>query len=420
MRSLLGSGRTAGSTAHRAKRTRPARALRLPHRRRPPRLPHRPADRRRPLVPAPAARSRPHRARPRPGPHPARPARRGDPGSGRRGGRRGRLLGDVPRPVRLRGQRPGAARLCGGGARRGPVRDGRRGGPAARGVERPRPRRDPAAPSAGRRPGRLRAPGPPSARPGTPSPLPATTPPIADTPHGHTRRRPHTSRPRPIRTIPTPSTGPRHPSRRTATPRPATLPRRGGPGFELTGFTGDSGFPRPPARATRTPHLATTPPPAHSGPRDGPGSDPRGLWLRLPPAHRPSPASRAVVLAAADPANAYGAALPWPEPADRRRAQAGPQGGLPGGAGRRRADALHGARRQDPARLALRTRTAHATDDPRLQAAAEALAAAARAGSLGTVTVERVNGASALTSPIGTLLEGAGFIATPRGLRLRA
>jgi ATP-dependent Lhr-like helicase len=60
------------------------------------------------------------------------------------------------------------------------------------------------------------------------------------------------------------------------------------------------------------------------------------------------------------------------------------------------------------------------TDDPRLRTAAEALAAAARAGSLGTVTVERVNGAQALTSPIGSLLEGAGFIATPRGLRLRA
>jgi ATP-dependent Lhr-like helicase len=63
---------------------------------------------------------------------------------------------------------------------------------------------------------------------------------------------------------------------------------------------------------------------------------------------------------------------------------------------------------------------ADATEDPRLRAAAEALAAAARAGSLGTVTVERVNGTSALTSPFGTLLEGAGFIATPRGLRLRA
>lgn len=59
-------------------------------------------------------------------------------------------------------------------------------------------------------------------------------------------------------------------------------------------------------------------------------------------------------------------------------------------------------------------------EDARLRAAAEGLSAAARAGSLGTVTVERVNGTSALTSPFGTLLEGTGFIATPRGLRLRA
>jgi ATP-dependent Lhr-like helicase len=129
--------------------------------------------------------------------------------------------------------------------------------------------------------------------------------------------------------------------------------------------------------------------------------------------------SRAVVLAAADPANAYGAALAWPEP--------------PTGAGHkpgRKAGSLvvlvdgeltlymeRGGKTllawpADP--------DGTAADDPGLRAAAEALAAAARAGSLGTVTVERVNGASALTSPIGALLEAAGFIATPRGLRLRA
>jgi ATP-dependent Lhr-like helicase len=59
-------------------------------------------------------------------------------------------------------------------------------------------------------------------------------------------------------------------------------------------------------------------------------------------------------------------------------------------------------------------------DDPRLRAATEALASAAHAGSLGTVTVERLNGEAALTSPFGPLLEEAGFIATPRGLRIRA
>ena len=36
------------------------------------------------------------------------------------------------------------------------------------------------------------------------------------------------------------------------------------------------------------------------------------------------------------------------------------------------------------------------------------------------VSVRRVNGTSALTSAHGPLLEGAGFIATPRGLRIRA
>ncbi|MBV7699448.1 ATP-dependent helicase [Streptomyces sp. TRM70350] len=135
--------------------------------------------------------------------------------------------------------------------------------------------------------------------------------------------------------------------------------------------------------------------------------------------NRPTPASRAVVLAAADPANAYGAALPWPEP--------------PTGAGHkpgRKAGSLVVLVDGEPTLYMERggktllawpaTPDATPTDDPRLGVAAEALAAAARAGSLGTVTVERINGTPALTSPIGTLLESAGFIATPRGLRLRA
>lgn len=59
-------------------------------------------------------------------------------------------------------------------------------------------------------------------------------------------------------------------------------------------------------------------------------------------------------------------------------------------------------------------------DTPALRAAAEALAGAAGNGALGTVTVERINGLPALSSPFGGLLEAAGFHATPRGLRLRA
>ncbi|MEU8629263.1 DEAD/DEAH box helicase [Streptomyces sp. NPDC048669] len=128
----------------------------------------------------------------------------------------------------------------------------------------------------------------------------------------------------------------------------------------------------------------------------------------------PGAAPGALVLAAADPANAYGAALPWPEPPDGA-------GHKPG----RKAGSLVVL---VDGELTLYMERGGKTllawpadpDDPALRAAATALAAAARAGALGTVTVERTNGASALTSPLGRTLESAGFLATPRGLRLRA
>ncbi|MFD9423397.1 MULTISPECIES: DEAD/DEAH box helicase [unclassified Streptomyces] len=128
----------------------------------------------------------------------------------------------------------------------------------------------------------------------------------------------------------------------------------------------------------------------------------------------PGTAPRALVLAAADPANAYGAALPWPEPPDGA-------GHKPG----RKAGALVVL---VDGELTLYMERGGKTllawpsdpDSPALRAAAEALASAARAGALGTVTVERTNGTSSLTSPLGRTLEAAGFLATPRGLRLRA
>ncbi|MGW2179213.1 DEAD/DEAH box helicase [Streptomyces sp. NPDC001732] len=128
----------------------------------------------------------------------------------------------------------------------------------------------------------------------------------------------------------------------------------------------------------------------------------------------PGAASRALVLAAADPANAYGAALPWPEAPDGAGHKPGRKAGalvvLVGG------ELTLYMERGGKTLLAWPTDP----DDPALLAAAGALAAAARAGALGTVTVERTNGASALTSPLGRTLEAAGFLATPRGLRLRA
>ncbi|MFC8510275.1 ATP-dependent helicase [Streptomyces sp. NPDC057411] len=123
---------------------------------------------------------------------------------------------------------------------------------------------------------------------------------------------------------------------------------------------------------------------------------------------------RAVVLAAADPANAYGAALSWPEPPTG----AGHKPGRKAGAMVVLVDGELTLYMERGGKTLLSWPTD--PDSPALRAAAQALAASATAGSLGTVTVERINGATALTSPLAGALEAAGFHATPRGLRLRA
>ncbi len=160
------------------------------------------------------------------------------------------------------------------------------------------------------------------------------------------------------------------------------------------------------------------------GPRGGTGSGfggPRGAYDPGFAGHRGRPPAGppAVVLAAADPANAYGAALPWPEPPAGATHKPGRKAGslvvLVEGE-----PALYMERGGKTLLLWPSDPDALPTEDPRLRAAAQALAESALAGSLGTVTVERVNGAAALTSPFGPLLENAGFVATPRGLRIRA
>jgi ATP-dependent Lhr-like helicase len=127
------------------------------------------------------------------------------------------------------------------------------------------------------------------------------------------------------------------------------------------------------------------------------------------------PSGQAQVLAAADPAQPYGAALPWPD-----RPGETPASHRPG----RKAGALtvlvDGS-------LVLyverggRTLLSWTEDGEELTAAAAALAAAVRAGALGRLTVERADGLRAGgDSPLTEALESAGFRPTPRGLRLRA
>ncbi|WP_425547864.1 Lhr family helicase, partial [Actinocorallia longicatena] len=115
----------------------------------------------------------------------------------------------------------------------------------------------------------------------------------------------------------------------------------------------------------------------------------------------------AVVLAAADPANAYGAALPWPETEGGHR---------PG----RKAGALVVLVDGELTLYAERGGKTFLTwNAERTQPAVEALARAVREGSLGQVTVERVNGTTVAESPLAEVLENAGFHPTPKGFRLR-
>ncbi|MDO5503854.1 MAG: DEAD/DEAH box helicase, partial [Actinomycetia bacterium] len=134
-----------------------------------------------------------------------------------------------------------------------------------------------------------------------------------------------------------------------------------------------------------------------------------------------------LVLAATDPAQPFGAALPWPE-RPRSESDAGEV-----------ATTTSTARGHQPARKAgslvlLRDgelllyverggRTVLTwTEEPEaLEAAAQALAGAVQAGALGRLTVSKADGADLLGSgsPLVAALLGAGFHMTPRGLRMR-
>ncbi|MBK0296939.1 hypothetical protein IAE22_34255, partial [Bacillus sp. S34] len=73
----------------------------------------------------------------------------------------------------------------------------------------------------------------------------------------------------------------------------------------------------------------------------------------------------------------------------------------------------------DHSKLLAQRKAWSATDDPAdLSVAAASIAASVRSG-LGKLSVERVDGAFVLESPLGAALREAGFTATPQGVRLR-
>ncbi len=172
-----------------------------------------------------------------------------------------------------------------------------------------------------------------------------------------------------------------------------------------------------------------------------PGAVDRLRTLTDPP---PNPLTQ--VLAAGDPANPYGAALPWPERATTADGRAkksaqyqdhgisdGDQGGRYGNArtslgerpGHRPGRKAGAVVILTDGELALyverggRTLLTFTDDPDRLGRVADALALAVRDGALGRVAVERADGEPVFDSPLARALTDAGFRPTARGLRLR-
>ncbi|HEX4221744.1 MAG TPA: ATP-dependent helicase [Pseudonocardiaceae bacterium] len=134
--------------------------------------------------------------------------------------------------------------------------------------------------------------------------------------------------------------------------------------------------------------------------------------LSQPDGPTPGQTPGVVVLAAADPAQPYGAALSWPPVVGDNKHRPGRKAGA-------LAVLVDGVPVLYVERGGKSLLSFTEADEP-LNAAAQALARAVHDGWLGELAVQRADGAAALTSRLADVLRDAGFRATPKGLRLRA
>jgi len=112
-----------------------------------------------------------------------------------------------------------------------------------------------------------------------------------------------------------------------------------------------------------------------------------------------------LVLAAADPAQPYGAALPWPEGAGRPSRSAGAYVVLAGGV---------------PAAFLERGARSLLTFGVEPETWVDALASIAKDGRVRRIELSRIDGVPAAESPVADALRAAGFSDGYRGLALRA
>ncbi len=118
------------------------------------------------------------------------------------------------------------------------------------------------------------------------------------------------------------------------------------------------------------------------------------------------------VLAAADPANPFGASLPWPE----RPGEGGHRPGRKAGA----VVVLVNGHLVFYVEKGGKSLLSYPHDGGLVQPAVDALVLAARDGVLGKLAVEKADGEPVLDAPFAGALMEAGFRPTSRGLRLRA
>jgi ATP-dependent Lhr-like helicase len=137
------------------------------------------------------------------------------------------------------------------------------------------------------------------------------------------------------------------------------------------------------------------------------------------PAHRaPDATPDVVLLAATDPANPYGAALPWPDRAEDPAT--GHRPGRKAGAVVVMVDGALVLYLERGGRTLLSWAGADDEAGPVLSAAAHALARAARSGQLGRLRLRTADGRTLLgpATALGQALQDNGFRLTPQGLRL--